>query len=243
MFGEAWDEMSSEYDENVENNPDHVISNFIEQEIRITLEICKKTITPGKKFTIVDLGSGTGRVLFALQKILGDSVSYCGLDASKSMVAISSAKKSKLGLDSVSFFHYDATSPRIGELFDDSVKIVMCMYNTIGVIPAAGRKQFFENIKNLAGKDGLGLISAFNGDDFSFVAPKMYHPMKKMVKRIDDDSFDVQKVAFRNSLGYYSQWFTKNQINELLGSNTPPVPIIVSIEGDPRAMGHVFTSR
>lgn len=189
MFGEAWDDMSSDYDGSVENNPDHIISNFIDQEIRITSEICKKIITPEKKFTIIDLGSGTGRVLFALQKILGNSVSYCGLDASKPMVDLSNMKKSQLDLDSISFFHYDVTNPQIGELFDDSTKIVMCMYNTVGVIPIERRKQFFENVRNLSGKDGLGLISAFNGDDFSFVAPKIYHPMKKMVKRIDDREF------------------------------------------------------
>ncbi|WP_299291128.1 class I SAM-dependent methyltransferase [Nitrosopumilus sp.] len=243
MFGEAWDDMSSEYDGSVENNPDHVISNFIEQEIQITSEICKKIIGPEKKFTIIDLGSGTGRVLFALQKILGDSVSYCGLDASKPMVELSNMKKSQLDLDSISFFHYDVTNPKIDELFDDSIKIVMCMYNTIGVIPAEKRKQFFENIMNLAGKDGLGLISAFNGNDFSFVAPKIYHPMKKMVKRIDDDSFDEKKVAFRNSLGYYSQWFTKSQINEFLGSTVEPIPITVDVDGNSKTMGHVFTNR
>ena len=243
MFGEAWDDMSSDYDGSVENNPDHVISNFIEQEIQITSEICKKIITSEKKFTIIDLGSGTGRVLFALQKILGNSVSYCGLDASKPMVDLSNMKKSKLSLDSISFLHYDVTNPKIDEIFDDSTKIVMCMYNTIGVIPVERRKQFFENVKNLAGKDGLGLISAFNGDNFSFVAPKIYHPMKKMVKRIDDDSFDEQKVAFRNSLGYYSQWFTKNQINEFLDSSVEPVPIKVKVEGSSKTMGHVFTNR
>ena len=117
------------------------------------------------------------------------------------------------------------------------------MYNTIGVIPAERRTQFFENVKNLAGKDGLGLISAFNGDDFSFVAPKIYHPMKRMVKRIDDDSFDEQKVAFRNSLGYYSQWFTKIQINEFLGSTVESIPITVDVEGNPKTMGNVFTNR
>ena len=243
MFGEAWDDMSSDYDGSVENNPDHVISNFIEQEIQITSEICKKIITSEKKFTIIDLGSGTGRVLFALQKILGNSVSYCGLDASKPMVDLSNMKKSKLSLDSISFLHYDVTNPKIDEIFDDSTKIVMCMYNTIGVIPVERRKQFFENVKNLAGKDGLGLISAFNGDNFSYVAPKIYHPMKKMVKRIDDDSFDEQKVAFRNSLGYYSQWFTKNQINEFLDSSVEPVPITVNVEGSSKTMGHVFTNR
>lgn len=243
MFGKAWDDMSLDYDGSVENNPDYVISNFINQEIKITSEICKKIITSEKKFTIIDLGSGTGRVLFALQKILDDTVSYCGLDASKHMVELSNMKKSALNLDSISFFHYDVTDPKIDELFDDSIKIVMCMYNTIGVIPIERRIQFFENVKNLAGKDGLGLISAFNGDDFSFVAPKIYCPMKKMVKRIDDDSFDEQKVAFKNSLGYYSQWFTKNQINEFLDSSVEPVPITVNIEGNSKTMGHVFTNR
>lgn len=243
MFGEAWDDMSSDYDGSVGDNPDYVISNFIEQEIRITSQICKKIITSEKKFTVIDLGSGTGRVLFALQRILGNSISYCGLDASKSMVALSDVKRSKLGLDSISFLHYDVTNPKIEEMFDDSTKIVMCMYNTIGVIPVERRGRFFENVRSLAGMDGLGLISAFNGDDFSFVAPKIYHPMKKMVRRIDDDSFDEQKVAFRNSLGYYSQWFTKSQIKKFLGSSAEPIPISVDIEGSPKTMGHVFTSR
>ncbi len=48
MFGEAWDDMSSECDASVKNNPDHVISTFIDQEIRIASEICKKIIKPEK---------------------------------------------------------------------------------------------------------------------------------------------------------------------------------------------------
>ena len=41
------------------------------------------------------------------------------------------------------------------------------------VIPVEKDNKFFENIKNLAGKDGFVLISAFNGDNFSFAAPKI----------------------------------------------------------------------
>ena len=33
---DAWNDMSSEYDNSVELNPDHVISGFISEEIRIT---------------------------------------------------------------------------------------------------------------------------------------------------------------------------------------------------------------
>ena len=190
------------------------------------------------------MGSGTGRVLFSLYKIFGDSVSYCGLDSSEPMIRISNKKLSDLKIKNTVFQNYDTTNSSINELFDDeTTKIVMCMYNTIGVIPSSKRNQFFDNMKKLAGKDGLALVSAFNGDDFEFAAPKMYHPMKEMVKQIDENSFDEKRLAFRNRLGYYSQWFTKNQVNNFLDSKTIPIPINVSHEKKYHIFGHIFTDR
>ena len=105
------------------------------------------------------------------------------------------------------------------------------------------RWQFFDNMTRLAGKDGLALVSAFNGDDFTFVATRMYVPMREMVKQIDGDSFDEEKLAFKNRLGYYSQWFTQNQILQLLRSDTEPVPIIAVLDGNEHAFGHIFSNR
>ena len=244
MDGNAWNDMSSEYDDSVEGNYDPVISGYLSEEIKITSNLCKKIIKPDTKYTIIDLGSGTGRVLFALRSILGPSLSYYGLDVSKSMIQLSKNKQSKMKDSDISFLNYDATNPEIDELFDDdSVKITMCMYNTVGVIDVAKRQQFFDNMTRLAGKDGLALISAFNGDNFTFAAPKMYVPMKKMIKQIDGDSFDEKKLAFKNNLGYYSQWFTKNQLLELLHSNVKPIPILVSLNNHAYTFGHVFSNR
>ena len=222
--------MSSEYDNCVEKNTDSIISGYISEEIKITANLCKKIIKPDEKYTIIDMGSGTGRVLFSLYKILGDSISYCGLDASEQMIQISKQKQLDLNIVNTNFLKYDTTNSSIDELFDDeSTKITMCMYNTVGVIAPTKRQQFFDNMKRLAGKDGLALISAFNGDDFAFAAPKMYHPMKEMVKQIDEDSFDEKQLAFRNHLGYYSQWFKKFQLKNYLSSEAEPIPINVSI--------------
>ena len=244
MDGDAWNDMSSTYDNCVENNPDPIISDFIKEEIKITTNLCRGIIKPGKKYSIIDLGSGTGRILFSLYKTFGDSVSYCGLDASTPMVEISKQKLSDINTDKIKFLNFDTTETSIDELFDeDSVKIVMCMYNTIGVITPSKRQQFFDNMKRLAGVEGLALISAFNGDNFALAAPKIYRPMKEMVKHIDDDSFDEEKLAFRNHLGYYSQWFTKKQISSLIGSNQEPIPIKVNIENKLQTLGHVFTDR
>lgn len=245
MDGNAWNDMSSAYDDNVENNSDPVISGYISEEIRITSELCKKIMKPGAKYTIVDMGSGTGRVLFALQKILGDSVSYLGLDVSESMIQLSKNKQLEMNVKNISFLKYDATNPAIDDLFDgdDSVKITMCMYNTVGVVDPTLRLQFFDNMTRLAGNDGLALVSAFNGDNFAFAAPGMYAPMKEMVTQIDDDSFDEEKLAFKNRLGYYSQWFTQNQLLQLLHSAAEPIPIDVILDGNAHTFGHVFSNR
>ena len=244
MYGNTWDDMSSEYDNCVEKNPHPVISEYINEEIKIIANLCKKIIQSDKKFTIIDLGSGTGRVLFSLYNILGDSISYLGLDASESMIQLSKTKQSEFNFKNISFQNYDVTNTEIDELFDDdSVKIPMCVYNTVGVIPISKREQFFDNMRRLAGKDGFALVSAFNGDDFAFAAPQIYNPMKSMVKKIDDDSFDIDKLAFRNSLGYYSQWFKKNQLQKFLKSEEDPIPIKVSIDNKAHVLGHVFVDR
>ena len=244
MDYDAWNDMSSEYDNNVELNSDPVISGFISEEIRIVSNLCKNLIKPDRKYTIIDMGSGTGRVLFALCSVLGNSISHCGLDASMPMVQLSQKKQSLMTDADISFLHHDVTDPDVGKLFDDdSVKIVMCMYNTIGVIPAKKRQQFFDSMVGLAGRDGMVLISAFNGDDFSFAAPKIYTPMKIMVKQIDENSFDEDLLAFKNKLGYYSQWFTKEQVLEMLHSEQMPIPIELSIGNETRTFGHIFSNR
>ena len=244
MDADAWNEMSSDYDSCVENNSDPVISGFIDQEIKLTVNLCKKVILPNKKYSIIDMGCGTGRVLFSLQKEFDENVSFYGFDASEPMIKFSKTKQNGQNMKNIFFHQFDVTDSKISDFLDtDSIKIPMCMYNTIGVIPPAKRQQFFDNMIRLAGKDGFVLISAFNGDNFSYAAPRIYNPMKKMVKKIDDDSFDEEKVAFRNSLGYYSQWFTKNQILDLLSSKSTPIPINVNLNGSEQTFGHVFTNR
>jgi SAM-dependent methyltransferase len=245
MDDNSWNDMSLMYDDNVENNSDPVISGYISEEIRIVSNLCKKVIKPDVKYTVIDMGSGTGRVLFSLQNILGDSVSYCGLDVSESMIQLSKNKQVKMNAKNVSFLKYDATNPEIDDLFDgdDSVKITLCMYNTVGVIDATLREQFFDNMTGLAGNAGLALVSAFNGDNFAFAAPGMYVPMKEMVRQIDEDSFDEEKLAFKNRLGYYSQWFTQNQMLQLLSSTVQPIPINVILDGGVHTFGNIFSDR
>jgi hypothetical protein len=98
-------------------------------------------------------------------------------------------------------------------------------------------------MKSIAGENGLVVLTMFNGDNFDFVAPKLYNSMMSMIKQIDDDSFDEKNRVFHNSLGFRSQWFTKNELKLMLDSNVDPTPIDVTINGKSCTFGNVFVNR
>ena len=102
---------------------------------------------------------------------------------------------------------------------------------------------FVDNMKRIAGDDGLTIITAFNGDDFGFIAPKMYHSMMPMIRQIDDDSFDEKNKIFQNNLGFSSQWFTQNELKSLLCTEVEPISIDVKIDGKLHTFGNVFVDR
>lgn len=248
MNKKSWDGISSEYDRNVEENKDPIITNYLQKEMNIVSHFCKiirkKT---NKNCSIIDMGSGTGRILFSLDKTLKDnSMMFYGIDNSEQMINKANQKRllNNSKNQNMKFLKHDLTDPNLCELFEqDTTNIIVCMYNTIGVIPPNRRATFIDSMSRLAGRDGLVIISAFNGDDFGFAAPKLYIPMKEMVKQIDDDSFDEKNIVFKNSLGYHSQWFTKKELKELLQSEVEPIPIDVLIDDKLHTLGHVFVNR
>ena len=245
---ERWDNIASDYDHSVENNDDVIILNYLKSEMKIVANLCKQIIQKNKnKCSIIDMGSGTGRVIFSLDKILDDkSVLFYGLDTSEHMIR----KANKKNLlhnpqnKNIKFLIADSTDSKSYDLLlKETTNIVLCMYNTIGVLPVEKRSSFFENMIKLAGKNGLVIIEAFNGDDFEFVAPKLYVSMKKMVKEIDENSFDKENRIFQNHLGFHSQWFMQDEIKNLLNTDTEPIPISVNLDGKSCILGNIFLNR
>ena len=243
MDNKSWDGLAADYDKSVEDNQNPLIINYLEKEIEILDALCQKHGDSYKNFSIIDMGAGTGRVVFALDKKLrNDSIKFFGVENSDSMLNYANQKNiSHDGLSEITFLKYDLTDSKLSQYFElKNSNIVMCSYNTLGVVPSDKRLSFINNMKTIAGKNGLVILTMFNGDDFSFVAPKMYHSMIPMIKKIDDDSFDEENRVFHNSLGFRSQWFTKNEINSLLDSTLDPFPINVIIGDTSKTFGNVF---
>ena len=246
MDYKLWDNLAIDYDKSVEDNHNSIIINYLKKEIEILTSLCKNISENNDKCSIIDMGAGTGRVIFALDKNLqNNSVKFFGVEVSDPMLNRANQKnQNHEGISNVEFLKFNLTEPNLFEHFEpNDGNIVMCLYNTLGVIPSDKRQMFVDNMKQIAGKNGLVIITAFNGDDFGFVAPKMYHPMLPMIRKIDDDSFDVENRVFQNSIGFRSQWFTTNELKSILHSDVEPIPIEVEINNQKYTFGNVFIDR
>ena len=246
MDQKIWDNLAVDYDKSVEDNENQLIVNYIKKEIDILATLCKQICKLNNNCSIIDMGAGTGRVVFALDKKLHNSnVQFYGVEISESMLNYANKKKYNHERSSkVEFLKYDLTNSNLFKYFNlNKTNIVMCSYNTLGVIPFDKRQKFIDNMKTIAGEKGLTILTAFNGDNFTFVAPKLYNSMIPMIRQIENDSFDEKNRIFQNSLGFHSQWFTKNELKCMLDSDVEPIPIDVSINDVSYTFGNVFLDR
>ena len=246
MDQKIWDNLAVDYDKSVENNENSLIVNYLKREIDILATLCESMCRLNNNCSIIDMGAGTGRVVFALDKKLHNTnVQFYGVEISEPM--LNYAHKKNLNherFSKIDFVKSDLTNSNLYKYFNlNETNIVICSYNTLGVIPFDKRQKFVANMKTIAGEKGLVILTTFNGDNFSFVAPKLYNSMMPMIRQIDDDSFDEKNRLFQNSLGFHSQWFTKNELKSMLNSDVEPISIDVTINDASYTFGNVFVDR
>ena len=246
MDQKIWDNLAVDYDKSVEDNENSLIVNYLKREIDILATLCESMCRLNNNCSIIDMGAGTGRVVFALDKKLHNTnVQFYGIEISEPMLNYARKKNhNHERFSKIDFLKSDLTNSNLYKYFNlNETNIVICSYNTLGVIPFDKRQKFIDNMKTIAGEKGLVILTTFNGDNFSFVAPKLYNSMMPMIRQIDDDSFDEKNRLFQNSLGFHSQWFTKNELKSMLNSDVEPISIDVTINDVSYTFGNVFVDR
>ena len=102
--------------------------------MKIVAHLCKQIIKKSKeKCSIIDMGSGTGRVIFSLDKALYDkSVLFYGLDTSEHMIRRANKKNLLLNPqnNNIKFLMGDSTELKSYDLFSKKPPISYCACTT-----------------------------------------------------------------------------------------------------------------
>ena len=87
MDHKLWDDLAIDYDQSVEENQTQIIVDYLKKEIEILTSLCDVISSSKKHCSIIDMGAGTGRVLFALDKNLqNNSIRFFGVEVSEPML-------------------------------------------------------------------------------------------------------------------------------------------------------------
>ena len=131
MDHKIWDGMAIDYDNSVENNQDPIIVNYLKKEIDILTNLCKKVYDSNKNSSVIDMGAGTGRVIFALDERLQESAAkFYGVEVSEPMLEYAKQKNNNHeGISKIEFLKYDLTDPNLSDYFNkDETNIVTVSY-------------------------------------------------------------------------------------------------------------------
>ncbi len=94
MNNKSWDDLAADYDKSVEDNQSPLVINYLKEEIEILKNLCEKHSSLNKNFSVIDMGAGTGRVVFALdEKLRDDSIDFLGIENSDLMLKYANQKK------------------------------------------------------------------------------------------------------------------------------------------------------
>ncbi|MEM2129034.1 MAG: hypothetical protein QXZ70_00395 [Candidatus Bathyarchaeia archaeon] len=99
-------------------------------------------------------------------------------------------------------------------------RIACAMLNTLGIMRPGVRQLSIKKMKEIAGADGVIVLSVFDGSKFLEGVEKIYSPLEDFVGDfIPEINIDYERHIFTTMRGYYSHWFEENEIKGMLERN------------------------
>eukprot|EP00928_Gymnodinium_smaydae_P022066 TRINITY_DN18654_c0_g2_i2.p1 TRINITY_DN18654_c0_g2~~TRINITY_DN18654_c0_g2_i2.p1 ORF type:complete len:173 (-),score=43.39 TRINITY_DN18654_c0_g2_i2:60-578(-) len=85
-------------------------------------------------------------------------------------------------------------------------KVVICVGNTIGIMPPAVRKNVYQQMKNIAGVNGYMVVVYWNGNRFGDAVQNFYHKNPQLCGKFTGDCIDLDTCTLTTPSGYCTHW-------------------------------------
>jgi len=183
---------------------------------------------------LVEVGCGTGEALLPLM----DRARYTvGMDFNPHFVDFCRQNVPTEHQDSVR--HIIGDAQELATLLHNELppawvagsrpKIVICVGNTIGIMPKEVRKNVYQQMKNLAGRDGYMVIVYWNGNRFGDAVQHFYHKNPQLCGPFKGECIDLDTCTLTTPSGYCTHW-TKPEEARLIFEKEVDVEVTCLLE-------------
>jgi len=181
--------------------------------------------------TVIEVGCGTGQIIETSAKLVkNDKIEWMGLDINPDF--ISHCKKH--GSNNVDYHVADATKLLAWTTIMLKPKkrnsLVVCVNNTLSIMPEEIRPQCIRQMRVVAGKQGLVFLSYWNGSKFREGLVQYYQRNPQLCGNFNVGFQDFQRRKLLTETGYTSHWPLEHEVETMLRCYGVPIADILEVK-------------
>ena len=170
---------------------------------------------------LIEVGCGTGEALYPLLPHVKYAV---GVDYNPKFIEFCKSTIPKEYKSNVTFLEGDAQ--HLSELINtlpeewtkETTKIIICVGNTMGIIPESIKPKIYENMKNIAGQSGVFIVVYWNGNQFGHAVQHFYNKNPQLCGSFDGSCIDMSTCTLTCPSGYTTHWSTPEEVKQIMAT-------------------------
>jgi len=181
---------------------------------------------------VLEVGCGTGQIIETASNMLKkrDGLEWVGLDINPKFIKHCKENSSKR----VEYFVADATKLRAWSSIMLKPKtrktLVLCVNNTLSIMPEEIRPQCVHQMRAVAGRDGFVLLSYWNGRKFRQGLVEYYQKNPQLCGDFDIEVQDFERRKLKTKTGYTSHWPLEYEVESMLRCYGVPIQDILEVK-------------
>jgi len=189
-----------------------------------------------EKVLLVEVGCGTGE---ALQPLVKHCKYQIGMDFNDTFINFCTTNLPAEQTHKVKFLLGDATD--LGGLLsrdapagwlDGTTKITFCVGNTIGIMPPEVQEKVYQQMADVAGRDGVAVMVYWNGNCFGEAVQHFYFKNPQLCGPFDGSCVDLATCTLQTPSGYNTHWTTPEEAEaNLVAKGLEKVDVVESGKG------------
>jgi len=222
---ELWEKMAPMAWHNSVASPDSIFN----ETYKITRDVLRDTASRGGYDVIIEVGCGTGDIIGEMNTRQLVKIPCIGVDINPDFIAFC---KEQHPSDQCEFHVADAIKlvewwQSMGFHLKYKKPLVICVNNTLNTMPLELRGAFVDEMLDLAGPDGLCLVTYWNGNFFSHALVNYYKKNQPLCGTFDlHEHVDWDNRILVTPSNYLTHWQTPIEVQSLLRSYDVDVPNI-----------------
>jgi SAM-dependent methyltransferase len=173
----------------------------------------------GKRVSLVEVGCGTGEFVRAntddFRSVVGVDFNTEFIDFCKEHVEPRNAAKSHY-LQGDACQLTDLLKSECKEEFWEDSKVVACVGNTIGIIPEELRPKVYQQMAEVAGKDGVIVMVYWNARWFGDACLNFYHKNPKLCGPFEGAHVDFKNTSLATPMDYKTKWTSVDEARDTM---------------------------